>query len=290
MPPNAALVDGDVLDRCVAIIQHTPAGLLTDIDGTISPIAAVPGDARVDSIARAALDRLNRHLALVGVVTGRAVTVARGMLGLPDLLYIGNHGLEREYRGEAWAHPGADADRATMAAALREIASGAREHGVADGVVIEDKRLSGSIHYRLAPDPDTARSVLLPLTMDVAQRSGLVVTSGLQVIELRPSAVVNKGTAMVDLVARHRLRGVLFFGDDLTDVDGFKAISELRGSGTIDALLIGVVSPETHPSVLSHADVVVSGVSGCAALLSALADTLAPEPTADVDGGRDTTP
>lgn len=286
MPPRSALVDGDVLNRCVAVIKHIPAGLLTDIDGTISPIAAVPGDARVDAVAQAALDRLNHHLSLVGVVTGRAVTVARGMVGLPDLLYIGNHGLEREYRGEAWTHPGADAESDTMAAALREIANGAQKHGVADGVVIEDKRLSGSIHYRLAPDPDAARSVLLPLTMDVAQHSGLVVTSGLQVIELRPSAVVNKGTAIVDLVARHRLRGVLFFGDDLTDVDGFKAISVLRESGTIDALLIGVVSPETHPSVLSHADVVVSGVAGCAALLGALANTLAPEPTADVlDGG-----
>ena len=276
-PHEKPSVDRNVLDRCVAVMQHIPAGLLSDIDGTISPIAAVPGDARVDPVARAALERLDRHLALVGVVTGRAVTVAQGMVGLPELLYIGNHGLEREYRGETWAHPAATADSAAMATALREIAAGAQRQGVARGVVIEDKQLSGSIHYRLADDPGAARSVLLPLTMDVAARHGLMVTSGLQVLELRPSVVVTKGTAIVDLIARHRLRGVLFFGDDLTDVDGFKALEALRNAEAIDALRVAVVSPETHDSVLSNADVIVSGVAGCAALLDALADSMTPE-------------
>jgi len=201
------------------------------------------------------------------------------------LLYIGNHGLERQHRGEVWTHPAAAAGSDSMARALREVAAEAQQRGVADGVVIEDKHLSGSIHFRLAPDPDAARSVILPLTMEIAERYDLRVTSGLQVLELRPSVVVTKGTAIVDLVAHRRLHGVLFFGDDLTDVDGFKALQVLRASGAVDALLVGVVSPETHADVLSHTDVVVAGVPGCALLLNALADALAPPLTSHPDTG-----
>lgn len=285
VPSRSSPVDPQVLQRCLAVTRRTPAGLLTDIDGTISQIAAVPGDARVDPMARAALERLDRSLALVGVVTGRAAAVAQGMVDLPDLLYIGNHGLERQHRGEVWTQPTAAAGSDCMARALREVAAEAQQRGVADGVVIEDKHLSGSIHFRLAPDPDAARSVLLPLTMEIAERYDLRVTSGLQVLELRPSVVVTKGTAIVDLVAQRRLHGVLFFGDDLTDVDGFKALQVLRASGAVDALLIGVVSPETHPDVLSHTDIVVAGVTGCALLLNALADALAPRLSIHPDTG-----
>ncbi len=267
-------VPPDVLRRCLDVLSRAPAGLVTDIDGTISAIAPTPAEAVVAEGAREALARLTARLAFVGVVTGRSAAVAETMVGVPGLTYVGNHGMERRQAGIDWSHPGALAASEAMRTALREFAAKAEAVGQTDGLVIEDKRLSGSIHYRLAPDPDAARAALLPLAVAVAQRHGLIVTEGRLIFEVRPSVVVNKGTAIVDLVAEHRLRGVIFLGDDLTDVDGFRALRVLRDSGEVATLRVGVLAPETQPQVLEESDVTVYGVVSCVALLGAIADTL----------------
>jgi trehalose 6-phosphate phosphatase len=278
--PATPHVDPEILGRCLEVLNHTPAGLVTDVDGTISPIAPTPAEASVDPLACASLERLNGGLALLGIVTGRAAANAEAMVALPGLVYVGNHGMERRHNGVAWTHPGAAAGGAAIGAALREFAAEAHRLGHADGVIVEDKGVSGSIHYRLAPDHDAAHAALLPLAVAAAERHGLTVTSGRNILELRPSIVVNKGTAIVELVAAHRLRGIIFLGDDLTDVDGFKALRVLRQAGEVATLLVAVLSAETHADVLAHTDVTVDGVTGCAALLAAIADALGCPPAA----------
>ena len=273
----SAGVEREVVDRCLATLRQVPAGLVTDIDGTISAIAPTPAEAVVDEQARQALRRLAERLALVAVISGRAAAAGAAMVGLPEITYVGNHGMERSLRGVPWAHPGAAASAQAVAAALAEVATAAQAAGHGDGVIVEDKRLSGTVHYRLAPDPEAARAVLLPLAVAAAARHGLVVTEGRLIVELRPNIVVNKGTAIVDLVAEHRLRGVVFLGDDLTDVDGFVALRTLREAGEVATLRVGVLGAETHPRVLEEIDVAVRGVPACAALLAAVADGLEAE-------------
>ena len=273
----SAGVEREVVDRCLATLRQVPAGLVTDIDGTISAIAPTPAEAVVDEQARQALRRLAGRLALVAVISGRAAAAGAAMVGLPEITYVGNHGMERSLRGVPWAHPGAAASAQAVATALAEVAAAAQAAGHGDGVIVEDKRLSGTVHYRLAPDPEAARAVLLPLAVAAAARHGLVVTEGRLIVELRPNIVVNKGTAIVDLVAEHRLRGVVFLGDDLTDVDGFVALRTLREAGEVATLRVGVLGAETHPRVLEEIDVAVRGVPACAALLAAVADGLEAE-------------
>jgi trehalose 6-phosphate phosphatase len=274
-------VDPTVLGRCYDVLTTTPSALITDIDGTISPIASTPADAAADPVAVDALSRLVGRLALTGIVTGRSAAVAEAMVAVPGMIYIGNHGMERRGLGPDWSHPEASAGAETMAAALKQFAETIRERGQDAGVVIENKRLSGSIHYRLAPDQEAARLALVPLAVEIAEQHGLVVTSGRQILELRPSIVVNKGTAIVDLIKTHSLRGVVFLGDDLTDVDGFRALRVLRESGEVESALVAVLSAETHRDVIETTDLTVDGVDGCAALLTALADRLVAE---DDDG------
>lgn len=265
-------VDPEVVERCVEILSRAPAGLVTDIDGTISAIAPTPDEAVVEEAARQALRRLADRLALVAVISGRAVTAGAAMVDVPAITYVGNHGMERSRRGVRWIHPGAAAGTGAIAAALDEVQAKARATGYDDGLIVENKGLSGTVHYRLAADPDAARSALLPLAMAAAGRRGLVVTEGRLIVELRPNIVVNKGTAIIDLVTEHRLRGVVFLGDDLTDVDGFVALRVLRERGEVATLRVGVLGAETHPRVLEEIDVSVHGVPACAALLAAVAD------------------
>lgn len=171
-------------------------------------------------------------------------------------------------------HPEALASAATLGQALRGIYDRASTLGAGQGLVVEDKGLSGSIHYRLAPWPDQARAVLVELANEVAAEAGLLVTEGRLVVELRPRLRVNKGTALVDLIREHNLRGVVFLGDDLTDVDAFRAVRELRDAGEVDGVRVGVLAPETQPQVLAETDVTVHGVHACVELLQEIAERL----------------
>jgi trehalose 6-phosphate phosphatase len=267
-------VDPVTRQRVLDVISLQPAGLFTDIDGTVSEIAATPSEAFVTERAREALRRLADRVAVVGAVTGRAADDGTRMLDIPGLLVVGNHGMEWLHRDTRWVHPTAEASRAALAAALVDIGEAVVGAGIAEGVVLEDKRLSASIHYRLAPDPLVARDVILDAASVSAARHGLRITEGRFVVELRPEVVINKGTAIATLVREHALNGVVYFGDDVTDVDAFVAIRELRDSGAVTAESVAVLSAETHPLVSSMADVTVPGVEACVDLLASLADAL----------------
>jgi trehalose 6-phosphate phosphatase len=256
-------------------LRAAPAGLITDIDGTISAIAPTPAEAVVAEAARSALARLAGLVDVVAIVSGRAAVDGAAMVDLPELLYIGNHGMERRQGETVWAHPSAAVAGRAIDAALAEIGAALADTPLADVTIIENKRLTGTVHYRLAADPDAARAALAPLVAAAAARHGLRMTEGRAILELRPDIVVNKGTAIADLARERGLRGAVFLGDDLTDVDGFAALRTLRERGDLAACCVGVVGPETPPAVLAAVDGAVEGVDGCVALLTALADRLA---------------
>src|SRR5918998_2973651 len=268
-----------VVAAALQVLRQTPSAVVTDIDGTISAIAPTPAEAMVDPGAQAALARLVERLAAVAVVSGRAPQDGVAMVGLPELTYVGNHGLERITHGTAWTHPVAAAAQPAIAAALEEIESAARAAADVPWLLVENKGVTGTIHYRLAPDQIAAAALLEPLARAAANRHGLRLTSGRMIFEVRPELAVNKGTAIRDLAQDLGLRGIVFFGDDVTDVDAFRALRELREAGEAATLRVGVLGPETPPAVLAEIDLSVTGVPACAATLLALAARLGEENT-----------
>jgi trehalose 6-phosphate phosphatase len=276
---SAALDVHTAAAACWAVLLQQPSAVVTDIDGTISAIAPTPAEAMVDPGAKAALDLLTQELAAVAVVSGRAPRDAVAMVGLPGLIYIGNHGLERIVRGEPWTHPVAAAARASVAAALAEIETAARMAADVPWLLVENKGVTGTVHYRLAPDPGMAALFLEPLAQAAADRHGLRLTFGRMIVELRPALAVNKGSAIRDLVRDFGLRGIVFFGDDVTDVDAFRASREMREAGEAATLRVGVLGSETSPAVRAEIDLGVDGVGECTATLLALAARFAGETT-----------
>jgi trehalose 6-phosphate phosphatase len=264
-----------VVVACMEVLRQTPSAVVTDIDGTVSAIAPTPAEAMVDPGAKAALALLAERLAAVAVVSGRAPQDGAAMVGLPELIYVGNHGLERIARGTPWTHPVAAAAQPSIAAALAEIESAARAGDDLPWLLVENKGVTGTIHYRLAPDQAAAVALLEPLTRAAADRHGLRLTLGRMIFELRPALAVNKGTAIRELALDLGLRGIVFFGDDVTDVDAFRTLRELREAGEAATLRVGVLGPETSPTVLAAIDMSVDGVPACAATLIALAARLA---------------
>lgn len=268
-----ATVDPAVLDRVVAALTQIPAGLLTDIDGTISTIAPTADAAYVEPAARAALARLTDRLALVAAVSGRSTTDAAALIGLPRLVYIGNHGLERQTstgaRVEPQALPYIPLIAATLAAAARE----ADRVGLR-GLIFEDKGATASIHYRLAPDPATARTRLAELLARLPEAQTLRLTEGRMVFELRPPLRIGKGEGVRALITEYGLRGAVFLGDDVTDLDAMRELRQMAAAEGVVGVNIGVAAPEAPAELAALADCLVEGVEGVCALLTAVADRL----------------
>ncbi|HYN63153.1 MAG TPA: trehalose-phosphatase [Candidatus Limnocylindrales bacterium] len=261
---------GDRIDHSLALARATlataPSGLLSDLDGTLAPIVADPAAARPVPAAVQALTTLAGQLAVVGVVTGRAAADARRLLGTDALLVIGNHGLE-------WLEPGQNdvpplPGLAWAAEAVEGIVAALR---LEPGVWVERKGLSATVHYRGAGDPPAARERLLAALGDVTPQ-GLALRPGRMSVELRPMGAGDKGTAVERAITRYALRGLVLLGDDVTDLDMFRAAAGARAAGRLAATILAVAGAgEVPPAVAAAADAVLPDPAAAAELLSALA-------------------
>jgi trehalose 6-phosphate phosphatase len=250
-------------------LTAAPAGLLTDFDGTVAPIVADPLLAELAGGASEALEQLAARLAVVAIITGRAPLDARRMAAVPGLLVVGNHGIEwlEPDAAEPVASAAANAMRERMRAAL----SGLPE---LEGVVVEDKGVSSTIHYRGAPDPDVTRQRIESALGEPGE--GIEVRHGRMSVELRPIGLGDKGAAARTLVERFGLAGVVVMGDDLTDLDMFTAVARLRDEGRIRAAIIGVgaADHEAPAAIVAAADVMLADPAQAATLLTELAGRL----------------
>ncbi|MFN8564045.1 MAG: trehalose-phosphatase [Anaerolineae bacterium] len=244
-------------------------GLVTDVDGTISPIAPTPDAAQVPPRSRDLLRRLAGRLALVAAVSGRAADDLSARVGVPGLVYVGNHGLERLRDGESEALPEAIAARP----ALERVIAALRSR-LLPGMILEDKGVTLSIHYRQSADPAAVEAAFAPLVEQISRENGLRYFRGKMIFEVRPAVEVNKGTAFARLIAEYALAAAMYIGDDVTDADALIMARSLRRAGTCFALGVGVESDDTPAVLQDNADVLVSGVSGVEALLDWLLSTL----------------
>jgi trehalose 6-phosphate phosphatase len=245
------------------------AAVLCDVDGTLAPIVDDPGDAAVPEPTRAVLRSLASRYRLVACVSGRRASAARRIVGVAELTYLGNHGLERLDPGQV--EPTLDpalGHRGTAASGFVARLDRRRLDGC--GLRFEDKGPIQAIHWRTAPDPELAEGRAHEVA-ELAAQQGLHPHFGRKVLELRPVTEVHKGTAVSSLVAESELDAALFGGDDTTDVDAFAALRELAGEGELEhAVCVAVASEEAPGELQARADLVVDGPAGFLDLLRAL--------------------
>ena len=118
------------------------AAVFLDVDGALAPIVQRPEDARVPDETRAELRRLNESYALVACISGRAGSDAQRIVGVPELVYVGNHGLEL------------DGDAAGWGERLQQFLAGVAWPAT------ENKHLTASLHYRGSADERAAHRAL----------------------------------------------------------------------------------------------------------------------------------
>ena len=92
-------------------------------------------------------------------------------------------------------------------------------------------------------------------------------------LEIRSPVRIDKGAGIVALLCDMDLAAAIYVGDDVTDLDAFRGLTELVEMGRLgSAIRIGVRSDEGPPALGHEADAMVEGTEGVRELLKSLLD------------------
>jgi trehalose 6-phosphate phosphatase len=241
-----------------------------DVDGTLAPIVDRPEDAAVPEGTTRVLAGLASRYAVVACVTGRRALEARRMVGVPELIYLGNQGFEllrpgdEEPRPDPAATPGSDRARKFLDGLDLQRAERL-------GVRREDKGPIQVLHWRGAHDEAQAENLVKSFAQ-LAVHANLIPLWGRKVLDLRPVSGIDKGSAVHRLIVENApLDAAIFAGDDRTDLDAFHALKRLAATPRLGkAVRLGVFTEESPAEIESEADMVVEGTQGVLEVLRTL--------------------
>ncbi|MCA2322576.1 trehalose-phosphatase [Mycobacterium intracellulare] len=197
-----------------------------DFDGTLSDIVDDPDAARPVAGATEALAKLAARCP-VAVLSGRDLADVTNRVGVPGIWYAGSHGFE--LTAPDGTHHQNDAAAAAIPV-LEQAAARLRDQlGGIPGVVVEHKRFGVAVHYRNA-ERDRVGEVLAAVRA-AGRRDALRVTTGREVIELRPDLDWDKGKTLRWVIDHLHQAGSgsltpVYLGDDITDEDAFDAVHD----------------------------------------------------------------
>lgn len=206
--------------------------LFLDYDGTLVPIAEVPRQAIMPESLKALLASLIklRYLS-VAIISGRTLGNLKNMVGLKNIIYAGNHGLQIQGPKIKFKSPVSSSLRLKIQKVGKTLK---QKLSKINGVLLENKGLTLSLHYRLVDKKLAPRvkNVFYETVAGVCFKGDVAVQSGKKVFEVRPAVDWDKGVAAEWLLKRQHsfLKGrkalPIYVGDDTTDEDAFKALKK----------------------------------------------------------------
>lgn len=258
----------DIVRHILAWSEQGAIGLVFDYDGTLAEIAPRPEAAHISDETREQLLRLaHSGRAHVALITGRSLESLLEVAGpLTGLTLATNGGLRITEAGREWIQPDAAALVPDLQALIEELKPIVARW---PGAFIEDKRLSFTVHFRLAEE---AGPELTRLVSKAVSRSGgrLRMLPGKMSVEVQPNVAWDKGRALTTLLDQWNVGSrAAFFGDDTIDEPAFVALRERGG------LTCCIVS-EHRPTA---AEFLLPGVREMNVVLRALSDSLSPKPS-----------
>ncbi len=214
----------------IACIDDKRLAVFLDYDGTLTPVVDRPELAVLSEDMRATLRRLAR-VCTTAVISGRALGDVKQLVDLAEVFYAGNHGLEI-------AGPRHTQIKYEQGLEYLDIVDAAyhtiqSQVGQVDGILIEHKQFSLSVHYRLVADGEVA-GIEAAVDDVIANEPRLCKQHGKKVFEIRPDIDWDKGKAVLWLLDALALDAEsvmpVYVGDDVTDEDAFHALKD-RGIG-----------------------------------------------------------
>jgi len=203
--------------------------LFFDYDGTLTPIVSTPEKALFPKKTKKLVNKLKSHPKFIlAIVSGRSLKSVKSMVNLKGLIYAGNHGLEIESKRIKFSKPlTVDSFKPLMKKISRTLHKALKD---IKGSIVEDKGATLSIHYRLV-NPKEANLLKNRFNKIVApfiRSKKIRLSAGKKVLEVRPNLDWHKGKAVLALLKGVKNTLPIYLGDDVTDMDAFRAI---KGKG-----------------------------------------------------------
>ncbi len=209
---------GELSERFRQLARVSNLLVACDYDGTLAPLVDDPMQAVPDRAAVAAMRALAEHANThVAVVSGRSLRDLALLSRFPEeIRLVGSHGSEFDL-GFA-AKLGADLQelRQSLVAEVRLL-------GEKYGALVEEKPTGATFHFRGMED-DHTQAARDEIVRGPASRDGVHTRTGHDVIEMSVIET-DKGAALETIRHQVGASAVVFFGDDVTDEDGFRTLS-----------------------------------------------------------------
>jgi trehalose-phosphatase len=197
-----------------------------DYDGTLAPFEENPGQVYLSPQMQRLLRSLAGHEGTtVAVISGRERVDLQTRIGIPDVIYAGNHGLEISGPGLIFIEPTAMQFQKSLQELAAALAPSLKTFA---GASVEDKGLTVTVHYRKVAE--TRHEDVRRVVQDALKKIDhpLLLTTGDRVFEIRPPVAWHKGIAVRWIKEKLGLADALpvYVGDDLTDEDAFNSLPE----------------------------------------------------------------
>jgi trehalose-phosphatase len=206
--------------------KHSNVYLFFDYDGTLTPIVSAPELAKLSPGIKKVLTKLRDTPGFnVAVISGRSLKNIKKTVGLKKIAYAGNHGLEMERGSREILKTGCNSVKPLLKKIYVSLYQKLQD---VDGVRIEDKGCTLSLHYRLAAPENRSliKKIFSAVVRPYCFEGKIRVSAGKMVFEVRPGVDWNKGNAVLSFLSRAKKNAFpIYVGDDVTDEDAFNAIS-----------------------------------------------------------------
>jgi trehalose-phosphatase len=210
-------------------LQDRGIFLFLDYDGTLTPKVGDPDKAVIHLKTKSLIKRISQNKnCMTAIVTGRSLRDIRKRVGLKNIVYAANHGLQ--IRGPKIKLNVAVPTKYKIALQhiKRELS---KRFAQVKGVFLEDKELSISYHYGLVSGEKVhfIKDSFYQVTAPYCKSGQIKIEAGKKLLEVRPNVKWDKGQAVLWLLQRlSKPTGnsylPIYIGDDSTDEDAFKAL------------------------------------------------------------------
>lgn len=220
----------DYRDKIREIISAKFIFLFLDYDGTLAPIVDIPDEAIMPVDVRVLLEEFSKRSdCKLAIVSGRPLEGIKNIVGLKNIIYAGNHGLEIEGPRIKFKYQIPGRTKSILRKIYEELN---KKLSKIKGVFIEDKGVDIALHYRMADKKDLPliKSVFHDATIIPLVQDKIKITTGKMLLEARPAVRWDKGKVVLWLLARQQfaMKNVsvlpIYIGDDITDEDAFEAL------------------------------------------------------------------
>lgn len=164
---------------------------LTDFDGTLAEIKPNPVNTRMTAETKHLVHKLATHPNIyLAVISGRRVSDVHERVGLDNITYSGNHGLEIIFSNGTEYHYPMPPEVYKNCSLLRDEI---QQKLAKNGAWLEDKNVSLTYHYGQVPDE--LKEKYLTQVRQLIHEYGYILVQAHLGIEIKPPVVWSKGTS-----------------------------------------------------------------------------------------------